>query len=238
MTNPCRRHFQRVTAAVAAAAVAGPAMTMEGASVYELHLAKLQQDYLRLKQVQSTEGKAELKRQLLPEYVPYVEGVLAEGKGAQDQVLTTLMVWRMDAADFAGALDIAEYVIYHALLMPDRFERTTGTIVAEEIAEVALKAQKAGGTFDLDLLLRTEQIAGDEDMPDQAKAKLHLALGKAYAEKVSEEDPAENRLITLGLLESAKTHLARAIELNTNCGGKKDLERVERLLKKFAAPSS
>jgi hypothetical protein len=238
MTNPCRRHFQRVTAAVAAAAVAGPAMTMEGASVYELHLAKLQQDYLRLKQVQSTEGKAELKRQLLPEYVPYVEGVLAEGKGAQDQVLTTLMVWRMDATDFAGALDIAEYVIHHALLMPDRFERTTGTIVAEEIAEVALKAQKAGGTFDLDLLLRTEQIAGDEDMPDQAKAKLHLALGKAYAEKVSDEDPAENRLIVLGTLESAKTYLARAIELNTNCGGKKDLERVERLLKKFAAPSS
>ncbi|MBK5412075.1 terminase endonuclease subunit [Pseudomonas sp. TH34] len=238
MTNPCRRHFQRVTAAVAAAAVAGPAMTMEGASVYELHLAKLQQDYLRLKQVQSTEGKAELKRQLLPEYVPYVEGVLAEGKGAQDQVLTTLMVWRMDATDFAGALDIAEYVIHHALLMPDRFERTTGTIVAEEIAEVALKAQKAGGTFDLDLLLRTEQIAGDEDMPDQAKAKLHLALGKAYAEKVSDEDPVENRLIVLGTLESARTHLARAIELNTNCGGKKDLERVERLLKKFAAPSS
>lgn len=238
MTNPCRRHFQRVTAAVAAAAVAGPAMTMEGSTVYELHLAKLQQDYLRLKQVQSTEGKAELKRQLLPEYVPYVEGVLAEGKGAQDQVLTTLMVWRMDAGDFAGALDIAEYVINYALLMPDRFERTTGTIVAEEIAEVALKAQKAGGTFDLGLLLRTEQIAGDEDMPDQAKAKLHLALGKAYAEKVSDEDPAENRLIVLGTLEAAKTHLARAIELNTNCGGKKDLERVERLLKKYAAPSS
>lgn len=87
MTNPCRRHFQRVTAAVAAAAVAGPAMTMEGSTVYELHLAKLQQDYLRLKQVQSTEGKAELKRQLLPEYIPYVEGVLSEGKGAQDSTL-------------------------------------------------------------------------------------------------------------------------------------------------------
>ncbi|NWB72596.1 terminase [Pseudomonas sp. G5001] len=238
MTNPCRRHFQRVTAAVAAAAVAGPAMTMEGASVYELHLAKLQQDYLRLKQVQSTEGKAELKRQLLPEYVPYVEGVLAEGKGAQDQVLTTLMVWRMDAADFAGALDIAEYVINYALLMPDRFERTTGTIVAEEIAEVALKAQKAGGTFDLGLLLRTEQIAGEEDMPDQAKAKLHLALGKAFAEKVADDDTSENQVIVFGYLDSAKKHLARAIELNTNCGGKKDLERVERLLKKFAAPSS
>ena len=238
MTNPCRHHFQRVTAAIAAAAVAGPAMTMEGSTVYELHLAKLQQDYLRLKQVQSIEGKAELKRQLLPEYIPYVQGVLAEGKGAQDQVLTTLMVWRMDAGDFAGALDIAEYVINHALLMADRFERTTGTIVAEEIAEVALKAQKAGGTFDLDLLLRTEQIAGKEDMPDQAKAKLHLALGKACAEKVSDDDTSENKVIAIGYLESAKDYLARAIELHTNCGGKKDLERVERLLKKYAAPAA
>lgn len=237
MTNPCRRHFQRVTAAVAAAAVAGPAMTMEGATVYELHLAKLQQDYLRLKQVQSTEGKAELKRQLLPEYVPYVDGVLAEGKGAQDQVLTTLMVWRMDAGDFTGALDIADYVIQFALLMPDRFERTTGTIIAEEIAEVALKTQKAGGTFDLDLLLRTEQITGEEDMPDQAKAKLHLALGKAFAAMVPDDDSAENTLIITMNLDMAKLYLARAIELHTNCGGKKDLERVERLLKKHAAPA-
>ena len=235
MTNPCRRHFQRVTSAEAAAAVAGPAMTMEGCTVYELHLAKLQQDYLRLKQVQSTEGKAELKRQLLPEYVPYVEGALAEGKGAQDQVLTTLMVWRMDAGDFAGALDIADYVITHALLMPDRFERTTGTIVAEEIAEVALKAQKAGGAFDLDLLLRTEQIAGKEDMPDQAKAKLHLAIGKAVSAQVTDDMPASSAMQPL---ELAKTHLARAIELHTNCGSKKDLERVERLLKKHTAPGS
>lgn len=238
MTNPCRRHFQRVTAAVAAAAVAGPAMTMEGATVYELHLAKLQQDYLRLKQVQSIEGKAELKRQLLPEYVPYVTGVLAEGKGAQDQVLTTLMLWRIDAGDFSGALDIAEYVIKHSLLMADRFERTTGTIVAEDISEMALKTQKAGGTFDLDLLLRTEQIAGKEDMPDQAKAKLHLALGKACAEKVSDDETSESKVIAIGYLESAKNYLARAIELHTNCGGKKDLERVERLLKKYAASSS
>lgn len=235
MTNPCRRHLQRVTAAVAAAAVEGPAMTMEGASIYELHLAKLQQDYLRLKQVQSIEGKAELKRQLLPEYVPYVEGVLAEGKGAQDQVLTTLMVWRMDATDFAGALDIADYVITHSLLMPDRFERTTGTIVAEEIAEAALKAQKAGGAFNLGLLLRTAQITAKEDMPDQARAKLHLAIGKALSAEIADDAPASTALEPL---ELAKTHLVRAIELHTNCGGKKDLERVERLLKKYAAPSS
>ncbi len=34
---------------------------MEGATNYEVMLAKLQQDQFRLKQVQSTEGKAKLK---------------------------------------------------------------------------------------------------------------------------------------------------------------------------------
>lgn len=231
-SSPAKRHFERASAAAAAAA--GPELTMEGASVYELHLAKLHHDYLRLKQVQSNEGKAELKRQLLPEYEPYVEGVLAEGKGAQDQVLTTLMVWRIDAGDFKGALDIAAYVIEHQLIMPDRFERTTGTIIAEEIAEAALNAQKAGGSFDLELLLRTEQITAKEDMPDQARAKLRLAIGKAFSALVTDDTPAAEALEPL---EKARGHLARAIELHSNCGGKKDLERVERLLKKHTAPA-
>lgn len=234
MTNPCRRHFQRVTAATAAAAVAGPAQTMEGANVYELHLAQLLQDKLRLKQVQSNEGKAQLKAELLPTYVPYVEGVLAAGNGAQDEVLTTIMVWRIDAGDFPGALAIAAYVLKHNMLMPDRFERSTGCLIAEEVAEAALKAQKAGGSFDLDILEDTEALTREQDMPDQARAKLHLALGKARANLVT-DDTAGGNLVAL---EQAKRHLARAIDLHTSCGGKKDLERVERLLKKHAAPGS
>jgi integrase len=37
-------------------------------------------------------------------------------------------------------------------MMPDRFNRTTGCLVAEEVATAALKAQKAGGTFPLEIL--------------------------------------------------------------------------------------
>lgn len=49
---------------------------MDGATGYEVMLAKLQQDQFRLKQVQSQEGKAKLKTEMLPDYVPYVDGVL------------------------------------------------------------------------------------------------------------------------------------------------------------------
>ncbi|MBS7660570.1 terminase [Pseudomonas lalucatii] len=235
MTNPCRRHFQRVTAAIAAAAVAGPAQTMEGANAYELQMAQLLQDRLRLKQVQSNQGKAELKAQLLPAYAPYVEGVLQAGNGAQDEVLTTVMVWRIDAGDYPGALAIAAYVLQHGLVMPDRFERTTGTLIAEEIAEAALKAQKAGEAFPLSVLENAEQITAAQDMPDQARAKLHLAIGKALAALFADDAPAGTDTAPL---EQAKQHLARAIDLHSNCGGKKDMERVDRLLKKHAGPAS
>ena len=234
MTNPCRQHYQRVTAALAAEA-AGPADTMEGLNAYEVQLAALLQDRLRLKQVQSTEGKCELKAQILPAYAPYVQGVLEAGAGAQDEVLVTVMLWHIDAGTFADALPIAEYVLKHDLKMPDRFNRTAGTVVAEEVAEAALKAFKAGSQFDVTILAKTEALTAEHDMPDPARAKLHLAMGKAAALQVKEDTPDATDVVWL---EAAKRHLARAIELHSNCGGKKDLERVDRLLKKHAGPAS
>jgi len=224
----CRKHFQRIAAATAAAAVAGPEQSMAGANAYEIQLLQLNQDRLRLKQVQSEQGKAELKRSLIPAYAPYIEGVLSAGHGAQDDVLTTIMVWCIDAGDFAGALTIGRYVLEHNLKMPDRFARTTGCLLAEEVANAALKQQKAGGEFDRFVLTLAADITAAHDMPDEARAKLHLALGKAYLAELDEAAPnAEG-------LEEARAHLARAIDLHSNCGGKKDLERVERLQKKHA----
>jgi len=229
MSNPCRRHFQRTTAALAAAEAVGPEQSMEGANAYELQMAQLLQDRLRLKQIQSVEGKCALKRQLLPAYEPYVQGVIEAGRGAQDEVLTTVMLWRIDAGDFAGALDLAAYVLEHGLLMPDRFERTSGCLIAEEVAEAALLALKAGGTFDLAMLHRTVELTHDHDMPDEARAKLYLATGRVTLVGLTPEQPGQP-----GQVSAAIELLKRAIELNTSCGGKKDLEGAERLLKKIA----
>ncbi len=227
--SPAQRAQQRKRAARDAGAAA-PGQHMAGATAYELQLAQLAQDRARLKQIQSGQGKAELKRQLLPAYQPYVDGVLAAGRGAQDDVLTTVMLWRIDAGDYAGALEIAAYVLQHALVMPDRFARTTGCLIAEEVAEAALKAQKAGGVFERDVLEEAMRLTIAQDMPDEARAKLYLALGRAElieAEQAGEQADAE-------LLGMARQHLAKAIDLHSNCGAKKDLERAERLLKRHA----
>jgi len=229
-----QRHRLRVLAELEAAATS-PFTSMAGATAYELQLAQLIQDRLRLKIIQGNEAKAKLKVQLLPTYEPYVEGVLAGGNGAQDEVMTTLMVWAIDAGAFPDALKIASYVLKHNLIMPDRFARTTGCLIAEEVAEAALKAQKAGGAFDLQTLLETEQLTREQDMPDEARAKLHLAIGRGLATQVPDETVSAEQLETL---KAARDNLTRAIELHTSCGGKKDLERVDRLLKKHAGPAS
>ncbi len=225
-------HQRRARAAMEAAKTA-PQQSMAGATAYEHQLNQLLQDRLRLKAIQSNEGKAALKLQLLPEYIPYVEGVLQAGNGAQDDVMTTVMIWRVDVEDYIGALDIADYVLKHKLIMPDRFERTTGCLVAEEIATAALKAQKANGSFDLSILHRTVELTDAEDMPDQARAKLYLATGRATLDGITAEEPGQPGQIQAGI-----DLLKRAIELHDGCGGKKDLDSAERLLKKHAATGS
>ncbi len=227
MLSPAQRNQLRKRAALQAAEVT-PERSMAGATAYEQQLLQLNQDRLRLKQVQSEQGKAELKRLLIPAYAPYIEGVLSAGNGAQDDVLTTLMVWCIDAGEFADALTIGAYVLKHSLQMPDRFERTTGCLLAEEIANAALKVQKAEGDFPLFVLEQALTITDPHDMPDQVRAKLLLATGKALLSKVDEQQLGGE------LLERAKAQLTKAIDLHSNCGGKKDLERVVRLLKKQA----
>lgn len=212
MTTPARQHFLRASAAKASAAAA-PGATMADTTVYEQQLAQLIEHRRRLKAVQSIERKVALKRELLPEYAAYVQGALEGGKGAQDDVLMTVMVWRIDVGDIAGALDIAEYALAHNLTLPDQYERDTATLVAEEIAEAALRQ---GGEVGVEDLERAQAAVADRDMPDEVRAKLHKALG--YAER--ESDP-----------EQALLHLRRALSLSERCGVKKDIERLERELK-------
>ncbi|MEB3733453.1 phage terminase small subunit [Halopseudomonas pachastrellae] len=97
--------------------------------------------------------------------------------------------------------------------LPDRFSRTPATMVAEEVANAALSALKADEQFDVEILLRTLTLTAEHDMPDQVRAKLHLAIGRAV--RLSNDDT------NIAALERAKDHLATAIKLHDSCGGKR-----------------
>ncbi|TCP13760.1 small terminase subunit [Crenobacter luteus] len=231
MPTPAQAHYLRVSAAQASAAAAGEAPP-ENASAYELMLLKLAEDRRRLKDIQSMEAKAELKRKLLPDYAPWIDGVLGAGKGSQDEVLMTVMLWRIDAGDYAGALDIAEYAIPHKLVMPDRYQRTTATTVAEEIADAAKRARDGKQPFDIGALQRCQALTESEDMHDQVRAKLFKEMGLLYAAMADDGPPVG---LDLGHKQAALQYLQRAIQLYDKVGVKKEIDRLERELKNNAA---
>lgn len=214
MRSPAQRHFARVSASLTAA-TGEPGESLAGASQYELMLAKLATDRRRLKTLQSVERKKAVKAEVLPEYADYVAGALEGGRGAQDDVLTTVMVWRIDVGDYAGALAIAVYALAHRLTLPDQYERTLATVIAEEFAEVALVTLKAGEKFDADQLAQVAALTEQYDMPDQARAKLYKALGYAV-----QDQP-----------EAALPHLRRALALHDKVGVKQDIDRLEKAVK-------
>lgn len=210
-----RKHFLRASAERLAEAQQGASAQHHASlTAYEQMLAQLVDHRRQLKAIQSTERKIELKAKLLPDYAAWIEGVLKADTGVQDEVFVTCMIWTMDVADWAQALKMAAYAIKHDLILPDRFERTLGTLIAEEIADAALKPDSA---VPLDVLIEANTLTSDEDMPDQVRAKLFKAIGYGLRDTTDK----------LGAIDFLRT----ALGLFANIGVKKDIEKLERELR-------
>ncbi|WP_324029640.1 hypothetical protein GC087_03590 [Pantoea sp. JZ2] len=212
MTNPFRTHT-RFIQAQEAARTGGNGRHAKG---YDLMLLQLNEDRRRLKGIQSTVTKAQIKVEVLPKYAPWAEGVLSADGAQQDDVIMYVMLWRIDAGDYAGALTIGRHALKHGWVMPVG-KRNTATVLTEEMADAAKAAILAGTPFDADLLLQTLDAVDGEDMPDQSRARLHKSIGWVQ----TESNPA-----------SALNHLKHALQLDERCGVKKDIEQLERKLRK------
>lgn len=233
MTSPARAHQQRILAAKAAAA-AQPDAPMQG-SAHELMMAQLYEHMKSLKAIKSVEKKIEAKRAFVAEYDNYLGAVLAAGHGGQDPIVSTMMVWNIDAGRYQHALRLAHYVLAHGLKLPDQYNRDVPTLLADEFSSAAL-AGHIDEADELNVLDTVLQLTGEADMPDQARAKLHKAIGYALLGKRGQTEPNLEPLND-ALLRSAEQHLSRALALHGQVGVKKDLERLARRLKN-AAPAS
>jgi hypothetical protein len=165
---------------------------------------RLRMDQSALKRVQSDQAKAAMKRQLLPHYEGWIEGTLDGDSGRQDEVIVTLMVWAIDAGDYALAARIGRYVVTHGLLMPDRFNRTAATVLVDEICDPILVQVKADDTTDvtpyLAVLDEVADFTAGSDMPDVVRAKLCKARAFALRNGTTEEQTT-----ALALLRQALT---------------------------------
>ena len=233
MLTPARRHQMRVLAELAAKA-APPGDEVKG-SAYELMLAQLYEHRRTLKNIQSIERKIEAKRAFVGEYDDYITGALEGGQGGQDLVLTSVMVWHLDVGSWARALEIAAYALQHGLALPDQYNRDVATLLIDETSTAAL-AGKLLGDEALRVLAEVASLTAERDAPDQARAKLHKAIGYALMGKTPTNEP-DITTLDESKARLAMDHLQRAHELFDKVGVKKDMERLERRLK-AALPGS
>ena len=232
MLTPARRHQMRVLAELAAKA-APPGDEVKGGA-YELMLRQLHEHGLTLRKIQSVERKIEAKRTFVGDYDDYITGALEGGQGGQDMVLTTMMVWHLDVGSWARALEIAAYALRHNLALPDRYERDLATLLIDETATAA-NAGKLVGDEALRVLAEVDSLTADRDAPDQARAKLHKAIGYALMGKTPTNEP-DITTLDESKARKAMDHLKRAHNLFDKVGVKKDMERLERRIKAVPGP--
>lgn len=255
VTSLARRHRARVLGeqhSIAAVTLVTDEQTVPsgaGASEYDLQKARLGVDLRRLTEIQSIERKIELKRELLPQYREWIDGVLAADSGAEDVILGYAMIWAIDIGDYAYALPLIDYMLDHDLPLPERFDRTAPTLIVEEIAEAALKLLGSAKLETVDddklaafateppILPHVVAIAEAHDMPDQVKAKAFKAMGlvaerAALLRTADADGPAGGKS---AMFEISAQNYRRALALDEKVGVKKRIEKIDRALKDLPA---
>lgn len=242
MTSPFLMNRQRRLAALAgeATAIAAPAApdaTTAAGQEYAALKVRLDDNLRQLADVESHEARKPLKAEFIREFAPWVDGIIAADTPVQDEIVLTCMVWAIDVGDFVEAVRLGDFALRHGLQMPDRYKRSVACFLREDIAEVALQQP---GAVDLQLLVKIEDLTAGADMPDPAKAKLHKALGRAWAAKADAFNPSDESAPAGGkaaFTEEALQQLRRALTLDSKAGVKKDIEQLERRLRDLQAAS-
>ncbi|WP_260609974.1 phage terminase small subunit [Sphingomonas sp. IC081] len=244
--SPAQASYQRKLAAASRLAAAVPPTgtaapmpeTGPVATEYELLRAALGIDLSTLRNIQSTERKIEAKRTMIEKYRPWVEGAADAAAGTQDDIVSTIMIWAIDIQDWPLALKLAEYVLLAGIELPERYNRSPATLVAEEVAEAGIKDP---GSVPFDVLGVVADLVSDADIFDQVRAKLEKALGLAFKARADAFDPNAESAVAGGkpaLLAAAISHLDRAIALHEGSGAKKLRQAYEAELKKLGPPAS
>lgn len=218
-------------AALSPAAGANPAPNSPATRAAAQIALRLTHDLRRLKEIMAVSLKVEAKRQMLPEYRDWIAGLISAdagvGTGTAAEVAPTIMVWLIDTCEYRAAIDLGEWLLRHKVAMPARYNRNVATVLVEEIADAALKAQAADTPFDLGVLDAVDGVTIGIDMHDEVRAKLAKAIG---TESLRTLHSAEATAALRPAIENTLFHLRRAQGLHDRIGVKDKIKRAEKLL--------
>jgi len=147
---------------------------------------------LQLKQIRSTQAKAEFKREHIDDLIPYVDGVMSadieeDEVLAQDDVFMTVLLWAFDSGMLRTGRELATFASAHDWAMPPMLAvKDPAIFILTRLTEIAGDLQQPDSGSSHDLII---EIAAD-----YAHADLHDKLGfevqKMLGELKAESDPS------------------------------------------------
>lgn len=198
MLSPAQAHRVKVEAGLETK----PAQTHSPQQLtqYRAHLIKLHADQKRLATIRSHQQRLRVKRELLPEYQTYLEGVLAgsgELQGRTDSVLVWCTLWTLDIGEVRRGLQLASCALQRGMDTPEGFKRSLLETLSEEASKAILEANPADYVAELQALWN---LTSGRDLQDAIRARLAKAYGLALL--VQQPEQAEQLLIQAYALKS------------------------------------
>jgi len=139
----------------------------------------LEVDMQKVKLESDIAEKIRVKRTLLPQYLDFVDGYVANNESYANDVAVEIFIWMLDVEDMQRALVLGLYLISQKQAMPERFTSDMRTFLCNAMTDWAatmLKAEQSAGPY-LDTLVA---IVEDEqwDVPMISLSKLFVQMAK------------------------------------------------------------
>lgn len=214
-----RRHFEKTTAEIAAAEAGGA--DLGSLSAYQRLLKNLHDDKVLLKSVSSIADKVHIKKQALPAYQEWIDGITAAGTvQADDRIAATVIVWMIDCGLLDEAMPLADVLIHSGLESADEYSRSMPEIIVEQMADQIESGSEISAESLKTLIewatAKKEDGLHEINLADVIRAKLLKAAG----EKAEAADDNETAL----------TLYRQAVGYNDKAGVKKRIEALEKQL--------
>ena len=214
-----RRHFEKTTAEIAAAEAGGA--DLGSLSAYQRLLKNLHDDKVLLKSVSSIADKVHIKKQALPAYQEWIDGITAAGTvQADDRVAATVIVWMIDCGLLDEAMPLADVLIHSGLESADEYSRSMPEIIIEQMADQIESGSEISAESLKTLIewatAKKEDGLHEINLADVIRAKLLKAAG----EKAEASDDNETAL----------NLYRQAVGYNDKAGVKKRIEALEKQL--------
>ena len=214
-----RRHFEKTTAEIAAAEAGGA--DLGSLSAYQRLLKNLHDDKVLLKSVSSIADKVHIKKQALPAYQEWIDGITAAGTvQADDRIAATVIVWMIDCGLLDEAMPLADVLIHSGLESADEYSRSMPEIIVEQMAD-QIESGSEISAENLKTLIewataKKEDGLHEINLADVIRAKLLKAAGEK-AEAADDNETALNLY-------------RQAVGYNDKAGVKKRIEALEKQL--------